>query len=423
MVKRTFALLFTIFLLFSCKEEPVVKPRPPMLALSKSSINFSSFATKDTIFVHADQAWRIDNDAPWLIVEPKFNEGGGGLFVVHTSQNTSKEPRMATITIKSKESRREIKVSQEGEQYIIPQWRMFPVVDIQNTAVEESADGYTFTFKALESFVHKGIRQHIFPGSLMASDRSEVNKIETFNQYLKDKIKIMILLHPELEIITVRPSAQIMEDFVDDFLSTHEIHQISSAFFTDTPYSYTHRRELYLLGMSNLGLELDRLLFQSSYLDEDMKADEQGYIFTYSIKAFGVMTDTPSEIELTKEAEGKDFLSRLCHVNLVFYGRTGFLCTETKIPKDELKMLIRKLNQKQALTEEENKALGTITFRYLSFDKQGTPVVQTGGADVVQKYFEDMTDGPNIPISYTAFSYPSGASQRINYKVFVSNKK
>lgn len=418
MARYCIILLSYFFILVSCqKEMPDVKSSLPKLTLSKDVLSFSSKATRDTVYVYSDESWSVDGDTPWLIVKKikkEDNETGSDLLIIQVSSNISEDSRETTIKVIIKGLKKIVRVTQEAEKFPEFKWQIFPAVMIKNTKVEKTTDGYTYTFRGQHNFMNNKIREQVFAGNLISNVMTEPNKIEEFNRYLKDEITILINgSFLDFEAIKMRPSAQRIEEEVDKFIAAHNVDGSGEFYYSNTPQIYSSREELYFLGMGNLGIDLDRLLFGKSYLEEEMQSGERGYIFSYHMQMFSVMPDSPYEFSITEELRKQDFFSRLCYVYWVGYGRTGFLFVETSIPEKEIKIVVQRIAKGEPLTQEQVSVLNKLTFRYLSFDKQSNPSVSKGRVDIVKKYFEGMLKGDVVPLSYSVNSFVPGKHEMI----------
>ncbi|MDO4770419.1 MAG: BACON domain-containing protein [Porphyromonas sp.] len=379
-----------------------MEPPLPQLTLSEESLNFSSEATQDTIYIGGDKSWHVESDAPWLTIKKKSNESGSDLLIINAAPNTSEHERSAVIKVSIEGIEKSVHVRQEAEKYPDFDWQVFPTVMIKNTKVEKTADGYTYTFEGVHNFINRDVREQVFAGSLVSHIMTRPNKVEEFNRYLKDEVTLF--LYASLlgfESVKMRPSAQGVEEAVDKFIATNTLSESGEFYYSNKPQHYSSREELYFLGMGNLGIDLDRLLFGKSYLDEEIQSGKRGYIFSYYMRRFSVMLDAPHELALREEAQNQDFSSRISYIDWVGYGRTGFLFVKTDIPEQDIRIIVHRVAQKEPLSEKQKDMLSKLTFKYLTFDKYSEPSVDTGGVDVIKKYFEEIATGPIIPLSYS----------------------
>ena len=96
----------------ACKqEEPLVEP---VLEVNKTVVAVAATAGESTFTVKANNAWTAGADAEWVSLDPATGEGAADAVTVKVTaeDNTATEARVATVTVKSGELTRTIKVNQ-----------------------------------------------------------------------------------------------------------------------------------------------------------------------------------------------------------------------------------------------------------------------------------------------------------------------
>ncbi|MBR5834427.1 MAG: SusF/SusE family outer membrane protein [Bacteroidales bacterium] len=96
----------------ACKqEEPVVEP---VLEVNKTAVALAATAGESTFNVTANNAWTASADADWVSLDPASGVASKDAVTVKVTaeDNTATEARVATVTVKSGEIARTIKVNQ-----------------------------------------------------------------------------------------------------------------------------------------------------------------------------------------------------------------------------------------------------------------------------------------------------------------------
>ena len=95
----------------ACKQdEPVAEP---ILEVSKSSVAVAATAGEATFNVTANNSWSASADKDWVSLEPASGAGAEKAVAVKVTadDNTATEARTATVTVKSGELTKTVKVT------------------------------------------------------------------------------------------------------------------------------------------------------------------------------------------------------------------------------------------------------------------------------------------------------------------------
>lgn len=99
---------------------PVNQSARPTLNVSSSTVSFGAQTSSSTVSIEANDKWTATSDAAWCTITPASGEGGTTTVVISAEQNSTKESRTATITVKSGELTKEISVQQYTDEIIAP---------------------------------------------------------------------------------------------------------------------------------------------------------------------------------------------------------------------------------------------------------------------------------------------------------------
>ena len=95
----------------ACKQDEPVEE--PVLEVNKTAVALAATAAEGAFEVTANNAWSADADADWVSLDPANGAGGENAVVVKvTAEDNTAEARTATVTVKSGNLTRTLKVVQ-----------------------------------------------------------------------------------------------------------------------------------------------------------------------------------------------------------------------------------------------------------------------------------------------------------------------
>lgn len=155
---------------------------------------------------------------------------------------------------------------------------------------------------------------------------------------------------------------------------------------------YTSYRQLYLLGMSNLGLSLDEMVSGKPYQEQEM-GKRTGLIYTYSSKIFDAIMDYPPASAFSKRPN-------TAYVIGVGYGKTASLLIETDHDYATAKNVVNKIIGKQALTEAETQIKQELDVYYLYFEADNQAKLVKGNSDLIGRFTSELNELPILPLNF-----------------------
>ena len=100
----------------ACKQDEPVEE--PVLEVNKTAVALAATAGESTFNVTANNAWTASADADWVSLDPASGDASKDAVAVKVTadDNTAAEARTATVTVKSGELTRTVKVTQAAGQ-------------------------------------------------------------------------------------------------------------------------------------------------------------------------------------------------------------------------------------------------------------------------------------------------------------------
>lgn len=99
----------------------VTQTARPTLNASESTVYFGAQASETSVKIEANLAWTAASDASWCSVAPAQGDESTGSLGISASANDSKANREATVTLKSGDLERSIKVMQFSDEITAPE--------------------------------------------------------------------------------------------------------------------------------------------------------------------------------------------------------------------------------------------------------------------------------------------------------------
>ena len=100
---------------------PVNQTARPTLNLSATSVSFGAQASSTSVTVEANDSWTAESDTAWCKVSPASGNAETNTLTISTDANDTKASRKATVTVKSGDLSKTIKVDQYTDEITAPE--------------------------------------------------------------------------------------------------------------------------------------------------------------------------------------------------------------------------------------------------------------------------------------------------------------
>ncbi len=412
------SILLSVFiglLLFSsCEEKENVILMRPYIIIKTKTINSDYLGKTELIQIEASADWDVSNNSKCCAVEKIKKEKNEYLAVTILPNDTSAIEREVDLLITLEQITQKIHIKQTGkeqeveeEKEIESEFYIFNVNGFYTTPIIENGKRIGYDIKSTTTFINPSISENIYMGAILnrkVSNPSQVVFYEqdgfkniTFGYY--DKFKHLRYYK------NVKPTKE-MTDKLAEEVKHFDNPQNIEFFYSSTPLFYSSHKQLHKLGMCNLGLKLDELLYGSPYTQKEMQK-KNGFIYQECRSSFRLIADYPKKIEgAFKENED---IQNLAYVNLITYGKILFLFVETDIEKEEAMELMKKRMSGQELSTIEKEQIDEIDFYTLYFDSNSNPHITMTEID-----FNKL---PIIPLSFTLNNFMNYGVDGLRFSV------
>ena len=394
-----------LLLLFACKEEEHLKP---FITVDKEHLAVDALGREDTVRIASNIQWTASDIPDWCTIQEERNPENS-LIRIKTTPNKTKNTREARIKISGELVEKHIIIVQayrKKDKQII--WQHLPTCWFNDVNYTQGKDGVErfYTFSGEDIFINQAIRDKIYPGNLIKNKMERPTELTEYPQYTYNPIQLAFLAGIHISVKETVPSIKALNEFVDEMIKTKPLKQNMGFYYSNTPVKYTTYRQLHLLGMGNLGVELDKLISGSSYRQKEMPENETGYIFSYSVKLFNIFMELPTDGLLIKEKiTDKNILNSLCYIDNISYGRTAYLIIETDEEEETVRTIVGKVQRKEALNKQEQSVVDGAKLYYLHYNSRKELRAEKGGAEIITRYTESINKGAIIPLTFSVVNY------------------
>lgn len=411
-------LLYTfIIALFICSCDDKNETVEPSLTLGENTLSINEEGGSKLIDIFSNGEWNIKNDIPeWCTVDKLAGEGDAKINITIEPNTTSLE-RKCTLEIKQESIIRYLVIIQEkGNKIASLTWHPFPVNSFSDIKIEEKGNTTLYSFTASSLFINPEVSDEIFPGNVISGTLDGVNKLRNIPEIKLEPATISSWTGGKLYILEdIEPSKEVFDNFVKDIIQEFPKQNVSF-YFDNTPINFYSYKQLYLLGMSNLGIPLNEIISEAPYKEKEMEKKE-GLIYSYSQTLFEVILDIEplSESELSSEVIEEYDLSGITNIS---YGMTSFLIVETNDDSEKVNKIINKKIREEVLSKEEKDIIGNAVIHFLYFDKENKIKKETSDSQSIDNFLSYLKTqkAENIhPLNFRIDSYKDKSVKHLKF--------
>ncbi len=387
MKKLVYLLVLLISVACSSDSQEVEK----FLTLSSTQISVDSKKATRIITVNSSSSWTIDRSTvpTWCTIDEQTNEN----FIITILPNNTHDDRTVVISAKNSTTTNSLTINQHGvtENQSL-NWHTFPV----NTFSEVSDTDTEYSIKASSMFITSSMRDKIFHGNLIKKEFTLGEDIQPSASYTFNPITISALIGGKFYLKeSVIPSMDVTNSLFDEMKSDYPTESV--AYVTESPIEFISYKQLHVLGVGNIGVNLDEVFTGKSYTELDM-GNRTGLIYTYSNVAFQADMDYPRN--LVQEEIPAEEANKLAYVGSIAYGKTAFLIVETNYDYNYSKLVVNKIIRGEELEDDEKPVKNGLKAAYIYFKEDGSLSVSSGYQALLE-YAPGFEKQPIIPLSFT----------------------
>lgn len=379
----------------------------PFITAEGPSYAASVLGGDPKIEITSNTFWKITSLPDWITTKQMAGYQSAEI-TLSLDENPLPGGREGEILFTGEGAEYALKIRQQGRRDMI--WS--PALSIFSYR-SLSFGASSFSAQTELPFITTGIQEKIYLGNLISHKSGSNTDMHEFTGYTSLPITASPGVYSEELEKTYIPSKAGELEIANNVIARFD-GKGSSISQSKYPEFYSYR-DLYIIGMLNLGLELDEILTGSSYIDNEMDVNKYGVIYSFCQNAFTIYMDTPGKL-IEESLSASDRAKGASYVNSVTYGKVGLLIVESTIDIKLVKNAIDAALSSRTLTQEEIQILDSSDISYLYFIDHEAQV-QRGGLDVVLTYKEEMNNktGNLYPVSFCLADFETKAINSVSF--------
>lgn len=406
------ALLLTI-IFFGCKDK---NEEDKSIGLDKKIFTIGIEGGEEIVMLTAESEWKIDDLPDWITVDPVQGNKSTKLTITVKRQNEADGRWFNILFIDKNEDVRNIfRVEQSGKK----DYERIPILPTSSLERIQVDNGTDYKIEARSLFVNPTIKDKIYLGNLVGHVATNYPDLSTFTGYTFNPITISTTAAIDGNIVkTYVPSRAEQDKFVREIVA-EKIKQTDSWLGNNGTVEFYSYKQLYALGIANMGIKLDEVVSGASYTEKEM-AKKYGLIFSFKQVFFSLIMDLPEKL-IQGELKASDKASDISYVSSVQYGKIGLLIVESDTNSEVIRVLINKVLSDQSLSAEEAALIDStnICYVYLDNNSEVQTVKERFGAINAYKNTGKETD--NIyPVGFELSNFEDSSFSMISFSFQVA---
>lgn len=375
------------------------KNLPSFIKIDPATLYNSYIPWKATLKVSSNTSWHIKDIPSWISVNPTAGDGSAKI-TIEFPENRSFNDRKAIITFVGKDVKEILPVAQEG----LRDFPRNPVLPITPTFSYEflpaGPDKNYYKISRKELFMVPGLEKKAYLGNLLNPNLKSHTDISEFSGYTFNEAKVSVQqLSPEQLWRIYTPSLSEQSALAKELIEQN-VSWEGSLVEDKEGREYFDRRQLSCIGVINLGVKLDEVVYGNSYKQQEM-TKKYGLLLSFKRTLFTLKVD--SSVRLIKEnLKETDRREGVSYVSSVCYGKVGLLIIESDIDSRKIQKVVDKILNNLPVSQEETELLNFADICYVYFDNDNRVQTLKGNMQAVQVYKEAMNDVRNniYPIEF-----------------------
>lgn len=378
--------------------------QPHYISLDESKIVTDYAGIQKRIEVTSNCDWTIRNIPQWCIIEKVVMDNTVYLDV-EVLPNDTEVLREATVMLsyshdRYKTTTADLFISQTGQkkpEYDPLQWQPFAVNKFNDNKYDLLPDNVTRKYRLLaeQSFINPAFRTQVYPGHLI-NCHTDNRTLTVYDQYTYNPITISAYVNRVLYEKELLPSFDGLNEMVQQI--TSELPTQNQQFSYIGPFQFYSHKHLHLLGVGNLGLNLDELISGKPYTEKEMEK-RTGFFYNYSWEMFTIGMNYPDK--LIQETISEEQLPDMSYVASMVFGRMSLLFVETNQDYTKAKGVVAKIIKNEKLSADEIQIKDDLLVYYLYFDKGNNPQTVMGGDELIGRFVSEISSLNITPLGFT----------------------
>lgn len=394
------------------KEEPD-PDKDDIMSFEPNSVSIDILGGISKVMLTTRYAWELKNVPAWLQVWPSSGYGSTEI-TIQAKENRSPGERMGALTFEAEGEERMLIVSQKGRKDIF----IFPLLSIfsyQHLEISTVWDRCKIQRKSM--FINPDIQEKVYLGSLVSPKMESNTNLPEFAGYTFNPVHVSSFLADDVKGVekTYIPS-KVEQDALAKQVMAEELTPVSLNIESNGYEYYTHR-DLCGMGLLNVGVKLDEVIYGSSFVQKEMTR-KYGLVLAFKKIMFSLATDSPEKL-VKEELTNADKAKGVSYVSAVTYGKVGLLVIESTVDSRDVRDVIDKVLDNQSLSKEETDLLYSADIWYVYFNNDGKVQTMKGDKEAVLAYKEAMEGGTHniYPVEFQLSDYANHSLSSISYSV------
>lgn len=379
----------------------------PFIELDDKQLGIDLAGETKKVKLTANRPWEITSIPNWIKVSPTSGDNSTEISIT-VNENHEMAGKEAILTFKLKEGqiKEQLTLIQPGRQDIIQS----PFLEIFRSVSTSISGNGSYRITTNRFFVSSYINNKIYLGSLIHHQANNMPDFYSFTGYTFNPITASANSKSDAKMKTYIPSISEQKNFAQELTANPPRSTATIIYdrFNPTPF-WTHR-QLRIIGIGNMGINLDELVAEKPYTQEEMTR-RYGLIYSFRHTLFSLDMDLPQQLiqEKLKEADKAKGVS---YVNSMDYGKIGLLIIETDTKLNDIQSAIKRLmlEDEGYVRQQEDIALVEASdVTYLYFGNNGQMLFNKNKMEALiayKKALYNKQDKENIyPVNFSLANF------------------
>lgn len=388
----------------------------PFIELSDNDITMNVGGETKKIEITTNNPWEITNVPVWMTVYPTSGEKSTSITIV-VYKNSDADPRQVNLEVFSedKKVKEKLLVHQYGRKEYFRSSDL-PIFSFSRYTV---TGGIHYNLESNSIFVNPSIKNKIYLGNLISHNAGDNTNIPEFTGYTFNPITISTSAAVSGEIVkTYIPSLAEQNAFAKGIVERRPSQTESFIADNGTIEFFTYK-QLYAVGITNMGIKLDEVVSGSPYTEKEM-SKKYGVIFSFKQKLFSLIMDLPEKL-IKEDLKGTDKSKGVSYVSSVSYGKIGLLVVESDTDSQPIRVIINKILADETISADETALVETADICYVYFNNDNQVQTVKGTLNAIDAYKNALNDKDNIyPVGFGLADFADHSSNTIAFSFSLS---
>ncbi len=384
--------------------------RGDVIEPEEKSVTLNVAGETKTLALTANVPWEITQTPPWLTVHPLSGDRSATL-TLSVDKNKAAGGREGEVVFVTDKKTVQLPIWQYGRKdYIGTPW--IPVFG--SSRVRYNAGWTDLEFVTSRLFVNPSVKGHIYLGSLLGLHSQSNVDIPAMTGYTFDPVTASAD-GVSVKSKTFYPSREAEDAYVAEIMATGPKQNYFLKTDNDGTEFYSYR-QLHVLGIASMGIELDKAVAGASYREKEMTKN-CGIVFAFKKILFSLAMDFPDDGKITVgDLKESDKAKDPAYVNSISYGNTGLLVVESDAYYEDIRAAIQSAWAGDPLSEDEKSLIEAADIGYVYFDKEKEVHIKKGKGDAVNAFREGLEDRKNVyPVEFSIADFNTNGEKSVSF--------